>query len=355
MDFKMMKNKSDSYMDKENKFEAVDFLKISFYLALAALVWNLPNLGNNLMPRNFMGWFGIIVIASAVLGFVTFNGKIYFHKSLLILFIPPLAMLIHGLIFTPSVTMGYYMWLAIGATFSFSIFFTSLLQVNDEHHVWLSISNILLFVFTIQTFLSEVAPAFQFGRFIISNLPIELKGEDGGFQQANLMASFAATLILWSWSLRIKLNDRRIRSWIYLSVMAMLLGFIVFQTGSRTAGLSLLIGAIFLAVYSFGEKNLRFSSIVILGLAFALTFDSFGGVGESRKGDFISAAANVASSQTTDARIVFWQVAYLSGLEEWLFGHGLGEFQRSYYETYASNKLNHSGWFHVAGLAHPHK
>ena len=331
-----------------------DFLKFGFFIAALALIWNLPTLGNNLMPRNFMGWFGIIVISGLVISFSIWNGKLLFSKSLILLFIPSVAFLLHGTIFPPTETMHYYMWLAIGASFTFGIYLLALSQVDDSDNVWLSIANVMLVVLSIQSLISDVLPAFTFGKFILGFFPIELIATQAGFQQANLMASFIAALLLWSWGLRLKLKVTSSKSWAFLFVISLFLSFIIFQTGSRTAGLALLVGTVFLLIYSYGVGMIRQSLIIVSAILIALFFDLMGGIGESRKGDFVVAAADVVSGQNTNVRIMFWQVAFFSGLENWLFGHGLGNFQQAYYETYLAYKSDFPLWQHVPSLAHPH-
>ena len=331
-----------------------DFLKLGFFISALALIWNLPTLGNNLMPRNFMGWFGIIVISGLVISFSIWNGKLLFSKALVLLFMPPVALLLHGTVFPPTETMHYYMWLAVGASFTFSIYLLALYQINDSDKVWLTIANGMIFVLFIQTLITEILPIFPFGKFIVDSFPIELKASLAGFQQRNLMASFLAALILWSWGVRLKLKVNSSKSWAFLFVISLFLSFVIFQTGSRTAGLGLLVGTVFLLIYSYGVGMIRHSLIIFSAILIVLGLNVFAEIGVSHRGNFESTTADIVSGQNTISRIVFWQVSFFAGLDEWLFGHGMGNFQQAYYETYLKYKPNFPLWFHRHSLAHPH-
>jgi|GEM_PF-5495748 len=331
-----------------------DFLKLGFFIAALALIWNLPSLGNNLMPRNFMGWFGIIVISGLVISFSIWNGKLLFSKSLILLFIPPVAFILHGIIFPPTETMYYYMWLAFGASFTFPIYVLALMQVDSADLIWLKISNLLLLILAIQASISEFLPIFSFGRFLLNALPIELRAVSAGFQQTNLMASFLATLILWAWALRVKFDDKSSGSWVYLFVVTIPLSIVVFKTGSRTAGLGLIGGILFIVAYSYFYGNFRRSFIMIASIGTALIIQSVFLVDFSDKTGFSNSFTEVVSGSSTLIRLVFYHVSYLAGLDEWMFGHGLGNFSEAYYQTFYATKDIHSSWRHVHALAHPH-
>jgi len=49
-----------------------------------------------------------------------------------------------------------------------------------------------------------------------------------------------------------------------------------------------------------------------------------------------------------------WQVSFLAGLENLLFGNGLGSFSQSYYDAYAANVTNNPYWRHIPNIMHPH-
>ena len=342
-------------MTLENNFKTEDMLKLGFYVSLLALIWNLPTLGNNLMPRNFMGWFGVVFIATLILSFVLLQKKLKFKSHLLLLFLPPLAILLHGLIFSPTETMSYYLWLAFGATFAFSALMMALIQIKDSSFVWLKIANTLLFVFALQVFITEILPGFSFGRFLLSQIPIEMRADKGGFQQPNLMASFAGAVILWSWALRLNYEVSTKRSWAYLSIFAFILSFVIFQTGSRTGILGMMSGLIILTFFSYKKKRLGYSLIVVCVILLALIAENIGGIGASLKSSSIDAVASIGASDfNTTIRITFWHVSFLSGLESWIFGHGLGNFSESYYKTFAANKFEHPNWGFLPNLVHPH-
>lgn len=340
--------------------ESRDVLKFGFYIALVAMIWNLPNLGNNLMPRNFLGWFGMIVISSLVLANAIVQKKILFSRFIVISFIPASAILVHGMLFPPSETMTYYMWLALSASVIFPIFLLSLFQIDDNDKVWLSVSNLLLGVYLFQVLMTEFLYEFSYFKFLIQQLPIELRAKEAGFQQVNLMASFGAALLLWSWSLRLKLSHTGFKSWVFLIVGAFILSLMVFKSGSRTAGLSLLIGASFIFIYSFQFKKSFFSFAVVGSILTAFLFQSFGvlelaGIDGARRGAFASAVTDLAADDSANGRLIMWHVSFLAGLNNMFFGNGLGSFSQAYYETYAINFDNYDYfWRHIPNIMHPH-
>jgi len=277
---------------KDTKFDQTDFLKLGFFISLIALVWNLPTLGNNLMPRNFMGWFGVIIISSLILGFGLAQRSVWISKEVLFLFIPPVAMLVHGLIFPPTETMSYYMWLAIGVSAGFGFYLLALFQIKDTDQVWLKISKIILVIFCIQAVLTEIIYQTSFGKFLMMHLPVQLRAVQAGFQQPNLMSSFGAALILWNFALLLKFNVTKQREWALLGFASFFIAFIVFQTGSRTAGLGLLAGMSLLVIFSLKEKKFNYALwvIVAVGFAFILQYLVASDFGSARRGSFAAAA-----------------------------------------------------------------
>ena len=340
---------------KDTKFDQTDFFKIGFYISAIFLIWNMPNLGNNLMPRNFMGWFGIIVISSILLIYTLIKGKLLLSNIFLLLAVPVIAVLLHGVIIEPSTSMDYYRWLIAGAIFGFSLFLIALLQVKDSNFVWIRFSNLLLIILCFQTLISDVFPVFKFGLYLINFFPIELRAANGGFQQANLLASFVSSLILWSWTLKIRHEVTDYKNWTFQFVVTFYLGFIIFQTGSRSASLGLLIGVLLVSLFLYRKKASLLFFLPVLALLLALVFDYSGGIGASRKGDMISAVkAAVDFGGNTSIRLVMWEVAYLAGLESWPLGAGLGSFSTAFYDTYALKSISNDNWRFISSLAHPH-
>jgi len=331
-----------------------DFLKLGFVIAALALIWNLPTIGGNLMPRNFMGWFGIIVIASLLMSFSIWKEKLFYSKFLLFLFIPPAAILFHGLIFEPSETMHYYFWLAAGASLMFPIYLFGLYQVDDADEIWLKVSNLLLLILIVQTFITILMPSTGFGRYIIDHMPLELKAREAGFHQANLMASFISASIIWSWALHLKHQKMDKKYLAFIFFITLFLSFVIFKTGSRTGFISLLFGYFLIAVYAYRLKKFTYSAWFIVAIIFAFLLEQTGFFGESRRGGSIAATVDLLGGQNTVARLLFWKVSFLAGLDEFIFGHGLGSFQQAYLDTYLKYKPANADWFHVSGLAHPH-
>jgi len=77
-------------------------LLTGFMLTLAMMIYNLPNLGNNLMPRNFLAWVGIVIIFTPILILQFGTKTLRWHQSITWLFLPPLAILIHSIIVPPT-------------------------------------------------------------------------------------------------------------------------------------------------------------------------------------------------------------------------------------------------------------
>ena len=342
----------------ETRLNQIDFLKVCLFIVLAVFVWNLQNLGNNLTPRNFMAWFGIILIATVLLVDGFYREKISFSKSFGLLFIPPAAILIHGFIFPPGETVSYYMWLAFGATLFFAIFIVALMQVSDTEKIWPKFADGFLLVFLVLGLITYIAPKFSFGNYLYGLLPLELAAKEAGFQQINQMASFGAALVLWSISLRIKFNDESLKSWLFISFVAFSISVMIFITGSRTGILGLLIGSFLVLVTGLYKKNSRFYLAPIIAVATAFIIVS--GISILTDGGSRAVAVNSIVSLTSGndinvaARLNIYHVAFLSGLENILFGHGLGSFSESYYQTYLSNVPSHKDWFHYNNLIHPH-
>jgi len=341
-------------MQKENNFEAADFLKIGFYIGLASLVWNLPTLGNNLMPRNFMAWFGIILISCLVLGFSSFQKKLVFDKTLALLFIPPLAFLIHGLVFPPVETMSYYMWLAMGITLFFAFYVLALMQVHHAHKVWLDISNLMGAVLLVQILVSEIFPLFSFGTFVLEFLPIELKGAQAGFQQPNLLVTFAVTAAFWMWALRIKFSEHRWASWIFILIFNATVTYVVLKYDSRVGYISYLIGISLLTIYLFKCKYNRIFYSPILGFVIGISLYIFSTINDQQEVSNQISLISGDDGGSTSFRLSTWYVSILSGLKNVFWGHGLGNFSSAYYETFAAYKINNPNSIFLSGLAHPH-
>lgn len=342
----------------ETKLNQIDFLKVCLFVVMAVFVWNLQNLGNNLTPRNFMGWFGIILIATVLLVESLYREKIKFSKTFILLFIPPVAILLHGLIFPPGETLSYYMWLAFGSALFFALFLVGLMQVPDTEKVWLKFADSLLVVFFILAIVTYVAPKFSFGNYLYSLLPLELSAVMAGFQQINQMASFGAALVLWSISLRIKSNDEAVKSWLFIGIVAFAISIIIFGTGSRTGILGLLIGSFFVLLTGIRRKENRLYLFPLIAVAIGFIATSGFSVLSGGEGRAVAVNSIIEMASGGDlnviARLNIWHVSLLSGLENIFFGHGLGSFQESYYQTYLSNVQNHADWVHHSRLLHPH-
>ena len=329
---------------------------VAFLFAVSALIWNMPNLGGALTPRNFMGWFGLILVSVIIFSISVRNRRLLFSKSLYLLFIPPAAILLHGFLIPPSENMFYYIWLSAGCTFAFSIYILALLQVSENSLVWLRVSNVLLLVVLFQLLMSEIIPLTPFADFVSYILPIELQATYGGFQQPNLMASFAATVILWSWALRIKFEKKLNKSWVVFIVCIFMLSFFVFQSGSRTGSIGLIVGSLFLIFSSWNSSAWSKSKWVLIAIFLALLIEYLKFFPSLQQADGgLEGISNLGlDDKNTTIRVMFLFVSFFAGLENWAFGHGLGTFSETFYNSYLGLKNDNPEWGFVGGLMHPH-
>ncbi len=323
-------------------------LLTGFMLTLAMMIYNLPNVGNNLMPRNFLAWVGIVIILTPIL-MLQFGTKILrWHQSITWLFLPPLAILIHSIIVPPTEFGQYYVWTTAGATFLFSLVLLAMLQLRLPRQAWLFLASTLLVIVTLQMYITTIAPKAPELATWINMLPVELRAKFGGFQQRNLMASFLSASVLWVWYLMLKGKNHSLVEWLGFAAVSYMAAWGIFDSSSRVGSLSIIFGAIVFSVFSiFVKKQIKplIPALVIL-LAITPTLSNDKAV--------VAKAAKGVEHGSITVRVDFLKVSAELFQQAPMLGHGIGNFSEKYNEQSLARAKEGVPQRHLSGLLHPH-
>ncbi|MGB0958392.1 MAG: hypothetical protein ACPGUF_07945, partial [Litorivicinus sp.] len=237
-------------------FPRIWLIAVTAVIALLGLQINLPNLGNNLIPRNFVGWAGIVLSAAGVMAWRLRQGDMRWPVLGLAWLIPPVAILIHALIV--PVSIPHYPVTAAGMLVAFAFWLWALGQVDFGPADWYAIARLIwagsmvLVVFALPTenYLNMTP--------LLDHLWLVLRLPEGGFQQRNLFASFIAAALMWVWLLRLKVQPDSTRLGFMAFYLSVFLGaWVVLLSGSRTGSVALLVSVVGAVIYGWPLKVRR--------------------------------------------------------------------------------------------------
>lgn len=323
-------------------------------LAMAALMScvvlqiNLPNLGNNLIPRNFFAWAVLILGTAGLLIQAVRQPVFYWSNKCYFWLLPPAAVLLHGLLI-PS-ALPHYGLLAAGALGMFSIWLVALVQARLKPQDWWQISAWMLVGSVVLVLLAMPSANYLNQPQWIESLPLVLRLPEGGFQQRNVFASFLGSVLLWAWAMRLRTGARWIGSDMVFALAAFLLAWCVFLSGSRTGTVAVAGSAALLSIYAWVKgwrhTGLWLPSLAVAG-ALALTV-------VSPIEDINARMSDLADGGSTTSRLSMWQVSYALGFEQRWLGHGLGSFTQVFHPKFVEMARQGVDLTYVNFLNHPH-
>lgn len=318
-------------------------------LALGVLQFNLPNLGNNLIPRNFFGWAVLIMASAGVLIYAVRQPRFYWSNWAYLWLVPPSFVLIHSIVFPAA--MPHYALLAAGALMGFSLWLVALLQARLTDLQWYRLSLLMLVGAVILVLLALPSTNYLNHPHLLRDLPVYLRLPEGGFQQKNVFASFLASTVIWAWAMRVRAIAQSHWSDLPFSLCVFLICFAVFLSGSGVGLLGVVIGSALIPVYFLRDAE-RFRRglwlpLVAVALAFIATV-------YSPAGNIIAGAVDLADGKNTWLRVSFIQVSWAVGMDAPWFGHGLGSFSEVYHPEYVSQVRSGVEHLHTNYLNHPH-
>jgi O-antigen polymerase len=319
-------------------------------LAFGVLQFNLPNLGNNLIPRNFFGWAVLILATAGVLIYAVRQPRFFWSNWAYLWLVPPSFVLIHSIAFPAA--MPHYALLAASALMGFSLWLVALLQARLTDLQWYRLSLLMLFGAVILVLLALPSSNYLNHPHLLRDLPVYLRLPEGGFQQKNVFATFLSSALLWAWGMRVRaVSEDRVSDWPF-SIAIFSVAFAIFLSSSGVAGLGLIVGLILLLIYFVHGERQRFrQGLWLPGLTVvgALLLSIY-----LPAEDVVAGAADLSGGKNTMLRVSFWQVSWAVGLDAPWFGHGLGSFSEVYHPEYVAQVRSGVEHLHTNYLNHPH-
>lgn len=317
-------------------------------MVLGVIQLNLPNLGNNLIPRNFFAW-AVLVLAAAGLWIHTVRQPRFFWSNGCYFWaIPSIAVLAHS-IMVPA-TLAYYAVLAAGALLAFALWLVALLQARLTEQDWAKLSYWVLGGALLLVVLAMPSANYLNRPEWLSSLPLVLRLPEGGFQQRNVFASFLGSVLLWSWAMHLRGGANRIGGHVLLAIAAFLIAWCIYLSGSRTGSVGVTLCVCLLAVAALwrGWRGLGLwlpgvGVIAALVLTIYLPIE-----------DINARMADLADGSSTRTRASMWQVAWQTGLQSPWMGHGLGSFTEAFHPVFVQMAQSGVALDYVNFLNHPH-
>jgi O-antigen ligase len=313
------------------------------------LQWNLPNLGNNLTPRNmFVG--AMMCIICAVCGSqVLLSRHIRWQRFWGCLFIPPLFVLLHAAHVTTG-SFDHYPWLSAAVLAVFAGLVLGLMQFEYTDEYWCSLSQILISGTTVLCLLTLASPKYLDWRGPWLALPLPLRAAEGGFQQPNLLASFMATSLIFTLWLHVKKSSRlpNWQSW-GLIFITLVHALVIFKSGSRVGMLGLTLAMLLLTSWVIicrpNNRVIWWWSVVgmLLGILLAVLL-----------GDVLNRLHDLKNGLSTTSRLSFIKVCiYLWQQAPW-WGHGIGKFSELFTPAFVQMVQSGTPLEYIHNLGHPH-
>ena len=124
------------------RFASAWVLGTSALMAAVVLQFNLPNLGNNLLPRNLFAWALLVAATGGLWVYAVRQPQFYWSNGCYFWLIPPSAVMLHS-VFMPA-AQPHYALLAAGALLVFSLWLVGLVQARLSDQAWYRISQVVL-------------------------------------------------------------------------------------------------------------------------------------------------------------------------------------------------------------------
>jgi hypothetical protein len=327
----------------------VQMLVITAILTWCVLQWNLPNLGNNLTPRNFFVAAMLCLACASCWSHVFACRHIRWTPVWGLLLIPPMVMGFHAS-WMPTGTFPHYPWLAglmLGLMACFSIGLSQLAWTRSQ---WLSVSHLLLSGTSMLCLVTLLSPEYLAWNSLWFSLPLPLRASQGGFQQPNLLASFLATAIIFSLWQQLR-QEAPIKGWraIGLLSLTVLHVFIVFKSGSRVGILGLSGSMVLLGIWVHirSPHNRQFGCLCLISLLLAALLAAW-------LGDVVHRLQDVFRGHSTTYRLSFIQASTHLWWESPWWGHGLGTFSEKIVPAFIQLIEAGNSLYYTPNLGHPH-
>ena len=332
-----------------NQAAQVRMLAITALLSWGVLQWNLPNLGNNLIPRNF--FVAALMCLACASGWihVLAQGRIRWTPAWGLLFIPPMVIGLHA-IWVPVGSFPHYPWLVGLVLALMAGLALGLSQLALTRSQWLSISRIWLFGTSLLCLITLLSPPYLAWDAVWLSLPLPLRAAHGGFQQPNLLASFLATSILFALWLQLS-HASTIKGWRAMGMLSLtaLHVFIVFKSGSRVGMLGLAISMLLLGLWThrFSPQNRRMGWWCFISLLMAALLAAW-------LGDVIPRLRDLNQGSSTHFRLSFIQASIHLWWQSPWWGHGLGTFSEQIVPVFVELIEGGKSLHYTPNLGHPH-
>ena len=319
-------------------------------LAFGVLQFNLPNLGNNLIPRNFFGWAVLILATAGVLIYAVRQPRFFWSNWAYLWLVPPSFVLIHSIVFPAA--MPHYALLAASALMGFSLWLVALLQARLTDLQWYRLSLLMLSGAVILVLLALPSSNYLNHPHLLRDLPVYLRLPEGGFQQRNVFASFLASTVIWAWAMRLRaIPNASWRDYVFaLAVFVVAWG--VYLSSSRTGSVGMTVCVGLLLAYAVSKRWFRPGVFVPL-FGFLMAFLIISNL-PAEEIAFLERSTDPDPGQSTAARVSYWLVSLEAGLQRPWFGHGLGAFSQAYHPVHVAQVLAGADHEYFNYLNHPH-
>ena len=289
------------------RFASALVLGTSALMAAVVLQFNLPNLGNNLLPRNLFAWALLVAATGGLWVYAVRQPQFYWSNGCYFWLIPPSAVMLHS-VFMPA-AQPHYALLAAGALLVFSLWLVGLVQARLSDQEWYRISQVVLGGAFVLVLLALPTANYLNRPEWLQSLPLVMKLPEGGFQQRNVFASFLGSALIWAWAMRLRAQRQSWTGHLALGVIAFFVAWCIYLSGSRTGsvGVSICVGLLLLAAVWRGWRGAGLwvpliSVIAALALTIYLPIE-----------DINARMVDLADGSSTRTRLSMWQVAWHTG------------------------------------------
>ncbi len=327
----------------------VRMLAITAMVSWGVLQWNLPNLGNNLIPRNFFVAAVLCLACAACWTHVFASRQMRWTPVWGALLIPPVVIGLHAA-WVPVGSFPHYPWLAGLVLALMACLCIGLSQMALTRSQWTSISLVLLSGTSLICGITLLSPEYLGWNALWFSLPLPLRAAQGGFQQPNLLASFLATSIIFALWQQLR-HDTPIKAWraIGLLILTMRHEFIVYKSGSRVGILGLSAAMVLLGIWIhlYSPQNRRFGWWCLISLLMAALLAAW-------LGNVVDRLWDVFQGHSTTYRLSFIQAStHLWWQSPW-WGHGVGTFSEKIVPVFVQLIEAGNGLYYTPNLGHPH-
>ena len=327
----------------------VGMLAITAIMSWCVLQWNLPNLGNNLIPRNFFVAAMLCLACAACWTHVVARRQMRWTAAWGVLLLPPVVIGLHAA-WVPMGSFPHFPWSA-GLVLGLMAFFTmGLSQLAWTRSQWTTISLVLLSGTSFLCLVTLLSPEYLAWNALWFSLPLPLRAAQGGFQQPNLLASFLATSIVFALWQQLRhdspIKISRAIAWLTLTLLHV---FIVFKSGSRMGILGLTASMLLLGIWIhfYSPQHKRFGWWCLTSLLLAALLAAW-------LGNVVDRVWDVFQGYSTTYRLSFIQAStHLWWQSPW-WGHGVGTFSEKIVPVFVQLIEAGNPLYYTPNLGHPH-